>query len=212
LWLASTRYIINRHFPTFKRGFDVAVAVALLLVLSPLMAAVAAAIKLESPGPVFFRQVRIGERGRPFQLWKFRSMVVDAEVRRKALENDETLSGGVRFKIERDPRITRIGFWIRRLSIDELPQLVNVLRGEMSLVGPRPPIPQEVAAYDLHERRRLDSKPGLTCIWQVSGRSLIPFDEQVLMDIDYSERQSWKLDLKLLLRTVPAVLRGRGAC
>ncbi|MEM1177956.1 MAG: sugar transferase [Acidobacteriota bacterium] len=212
LWLAQIRYLINRHFPTFKRGFDILVAAALLILLSPLMVAVAIGIKLESPGPVFFRQVRIGELGRPFQLWKFRSMVVDAEARRRALENDESMSGGVRFKIKRDPRITRIGFWLRRLSIDELPQLLNVVLGEMSLVGPRPPIPQEVAAYDLHERRRLDSKPGLTCIWQVSGRSLIPFDEQVLMDIDYSQRQSWTLDLKLLIRTVPAVLRGRGAC
>lgn len=212
LWLASMRYVINRHFPTFKRGFDIVVAAALLLALSPLMVAVAVAVKLESPGPILFRQIRVGERGRPFRLWKFRSMVADAEARRGALENDGTMSGGVRFKSERDPRITRVGVWIRRLSIDELPQLVNVMRGDMSLVGPRPPIPQEVRAYDLHERRRLDAKPGLTCIWQVSGRSLIPFDEQVRMDIDYAQRQSWMLDLKLLLRTVPAVLRGRGAC
>ena len=122
------------------------------------------------------------------------------------------MSGGIRFKLERDPRVTRVGFWIRRLSIDELPQLLNVVAGDMSLVGPRPPLPGEVEDYDLTARRRLDYCPGLTCIWQVSGRSQIPFDQQVKMDLDYGHRQSLALDLQLLARTVPAVLLARGAC
>ena len=209
---ATWRLALRQQTPTLKRCLDILIACLMLIALMPLLALVAIAIKMDSPGPVFFRQIRIGRGGRPFFLWKFRSMVSDAEKRRAPLETAEALSGGIRFKIERDPRVTRIGAWIRKLSIDELPQLLNVLKGEMSLVGPRPPIPSEVEAYDLAALRRLDCVPGLTCIWQVSGRSLIPFEQQVLMDIDYRNRQSLALDLKLLAQTVPAVLLSRGAC
>ncbi|MDA8018973.1 MAG: sugar transferase [Thermoanaerobaculia bacterium] len=209
---AYSRHLSRLLYPTAKRTLDLTVASIVLIAVLPLLILVALAIKLESPGPIFFRQVRVGRSGRLFQLWKFRSMVVDAESARKKLENKAAMSGGIRFKLKRDPRITRVGYLIRRFSIDELPQLLNVLRGDMSLVGPRPPIPSEVEAYDLTARRRLDCVPGLTCIWQVSGRSLIPFERQVQMDIDYEQHQSLGLDMRLLLQTVPAVLLARGAC
>ena len=210
--MVRSRHVLGRFGPAIKRSLDIAVSGTLLILGSPFLALVALAVKLDSPGPVFFRQRRVGERGQTFDMWKFRSMVPDAEAKRSDLEQDGTMSGGIRFKLARDPRITRVGRIIRALSIDELPQLWNVLRGDMTLVGPRPPIPKEVAAYDLEARRRLDGRPGLTCIWQVSGRSLIPFPQQVRMDIDYLHRQCMRLDLKLLLRTIPAVLFRRGAC
>jgi lipopolysaccharide/colanic/teichoic acid biosynthesis glycosyltransferase len=144
-------------------------------------------------------------------MWKFRSMFIDAEERKAALEAQNEMQGGVLFKMKDDPRITRVGRTIRRLSIDELPQLWNVLKGDMSLVGPRPALPLEVSQYSLEERDRLAAKPGITCTWQVSGRSDIPFDEQVVLDIDYIREQSVKNDLKLLVKTVPAVITGRGA-
>ena len=209
---AHLRRASHRLFPSVKRILDVVLATLLVLATLPLLVAVAVAIKLDSPGPVFFRQVRIGRKGQAFTLWKFRSMSVDAESERRHLEHESAMSGGIRFKMASDPRITRVGRWIRRLSIDELPQLFNIIAGDMSLVGPRPPIPREVAGYDLTARRRLDPVPGLTCIWQVSGRSQIPFRQQVEMDIDYGHRQSLTLDLILLARTVPAVLLARGAC
>jgi len=216
----STRAFITRAawranlygFHCAKRGIDIAGAAVILLLLLPLFAVVALAVRLESKGSIFFRQVRVGQFGRTFAMWKFRSMYVDAEARRATLENAGHLSGGIRFKMKGDPRITRIGRLIRRASIDELPQLWNVLRGDMSLVGPRPPLPLEVAAYTLTERTRLDVPPGITCTWQVSGRSEIPFDRQVEMDIDYIHAQSIRFDLRLLLQTVPAVVFGRGAC
>lgn len=194
-----------------KRTFDIVASSLLLLALSPLFALIAILIRLESKGPIFFLQQRVGKYGRTFPIWKFRSMYVDAEARRVALENNRSMSDGIRFKMKKDPRITRVGRFIRKASIDELPQLWNVLKGDMSLVGPRPPIPKEVAEYTLVDRRRLDVVPGITCIWQVSGRADIPFEQQVEMDIDYIEQQSLRTDLALLLKTIPAVLFARGA-
>jgi exopolysaccharide biosynthesis polyprenyl glycosylphosphotransferase len=194
-----------------KRSLDVLGAALGLLALAPLFAAVAVAVKLESRGPVFFRQSRVGRHGRPFGMFKFRSMVVDAEARRAALEAQNEHKRGPVFKITHDPRITRVGRWIRRTSIDELPQLWNVLRGEMSLVGPRPPIPAEVQKYDAWQRRRLSVTPGLTGLWQVSGRNNVDFDEWMRLDLRYIDTWSFALDLRLLGRTIPVVLTGKGA-
>jgi lipopolysaccharide/colanic/teichoic acid biosynthesis glycosyltransferase len=155
--------------------------------------------------------MRVGYRGKQFRLWKFRSMYLDAEHRLAELQSQNEVRGGVIFKMKKDPRITRVGSFIRKTSIDELPQLWNVIRGDMSLVGPRPALESEVARYTIEERVRLMAKPGLTCIWQVSGRSDIPFSQQVLLDEDYLYRQSLFTDIKLLLQTIPAVLRGKGA-
>lgn len=193
-----------------KRTLDVVGAMVALLLLTPLMLLVALAIKLESRGPVFFCQWRLGQGGIPFRFYKFRSMTVGAEQVRGELELCNEVSGPV-FKMRQDPRTTRVGRFIRRASIDELPQLWNVLRGDMSLVGPRPPLPEEVAGYEPWQRERLAIRPGLTCIWQVSGRSDVPFDDWVRMDIEYVRNRNFWLDLKLLALTVPAVLSGRGA-
>lgn len=206
LWLASTPGV-----DLAKRLLDVIVSAAALLVLAPLLAVVALAIRLDSPGPVLFAQQRIGRFGRPFRLLKFRSMYVDAEERRKLLEAQNEMTGGVTFKMKHDPRVTRVGRILRKLSIDELPQLWHVLAGDMSLVGPRPPLASETERYSLAHRRRLDVKPGLTCVWQVSGRSEIPFERQVELDVDYIHSWSLWSDLKLLLKTIPAVITGRGA-
>jgi lipopolysaccharide/colanic/teichoic acid biosynthesis glycosyltransferase len=194
-----------------KRLLDITGALAFILAALVPMVVTAIVIKLTDGGPIFFWQVRIGQWGREFPFPKFRSMVVNAEhLKDKLLEKNDHGSG-VTFKMKRDPRVTGIGRIIRRFSIDELPQLWCVLRGDMSLVGPRPPVPREVARYTLLDRRRLDVKPGLTCIWQVSGRSTIPFAEQVNLDVKYVESQSFGLDIKLLLKTIPAILTGRGA-
>ena len=193
------------------RLFDVCLAVVILLTILPLFLAIALAVKLSSPGSVFFVQRRVGLAGNHFPMLKFRSMFQDAEQRLAALKERNEMAGGVIFKMREDPRITRVGKFIRRASIDELPQLWNVFRGDMSLVGPRPPLPSEVAEYDLRDRRRLHVKPGITCIWQVSGRSDIPFEQQVELDVDYIYTQSLATDIKLLLQTVPAVVLGRGA-
>jgi exopolysaccharide biosynthesis polyprenyl glycosylphosphotransferase len=182
-----------------KRLFDIVLSAAALWALVPLLLTVAALIKLTSKGPVFFRQVRVGLHGRNFNMLKFRSMVVDAEERKQSLAAQNEMTGPV-FKIRNDPRVTRIGRFIRKYSIDELPQLVNVLRGDMTIVGPRPPVPSEVAKYKPWQRRRLSVRPGLTCIWQVSGRNQITFDQWTLLE-----------DLRLIFRTVPVVLTGRGA-
>lgn len=194
-----------------KRLLDIVGSFILLLLLSPVFVGVALAIKLDTPGPVLFGQIRVGRYGEYFTVWKFRSMYRDAESQKQALMPQNDMVGGVIFKIKNDPRITRVGRFIRRASIDELPQLWNVLVGDMSLVGPRPALPSEVNQYSIEERRRLEVIPGITCIWQVSGRSDIPFDKQVGLDVDYIESQSLLLDIKLLLLTVPAVLLGRGA-
>jgi len=182
-----------------------------MLILSPFFALLAILIKLDSPGPVLFSQTRIGLGGSPFKCWKLRSMYIDAEQRKQDLMEHNEKDGVTRFKMKRDPRVTRIGRVIRKASIDELPQLWNVFVGDMSLVGPRPPVPHEAALYTARERQRLFVKPGITCIWQVSGRSDIPFPKQVLLDIEYIQKRSLWMDIKLLLRTLPAVLLSRGA-
>ncbi|HAO31672.1 MAG TPA: exopolysaccharide biosynthesis polyprenyl glycosylphosphotransferase [Candidatus Competibacter sp.] len=195
----------------FKRLLDIVVSAELLMLLAPLFLVVAALIKLESPGPVFFKQIRVGRWGKLFPMWKFRSMYVDAEARKAELLARNESAGGVIFKMKHDPRITRVGRFIRRASIDELPQFWNVLVGDMSLVGPRPALPSEVDKYSLADRRRLEVYPGITCIWQVSGRSDIPFPEQVKLDVRYIESSSLWQDILILMKTVPAVLLGRGA-
>jgi exopolysaccharide biosynthesis WecB/TagA/CpsF family protein len=194
-----------------KRLIDIGVSSIMLMLLSPLFLLTALLIRIESPGPIFYRQSRIGYKGSLFTMWKFRSMYVDADRRKQELLKQNEMAGGILFKMRRDPRITRVGRLIRRTSIDELPQLWNVLVGDMSLVGPRPALPSEVWQYSLSERGRLDAVPGITCIWQVSGRSDIPFDKQVEMDLDYIYSVSFKTDLGLLFKTVPAIVSGRGA-
>lgn len=193
-----------------KRLTDVVVSFVLLVLLSPLLVAVAIAIKLTSPGPVFFVQERMGMNKRRFRLYKFRSMVVDAERRRGEIANRNEMDGPV-FKIKNDPRVTPVGRFIRKTSIDELPQLFNVLKGEMSLVGPRPPLPSEVRQYEWLFQRRLSIKPGLTCLWQVSGRNEVSFKQWMELDRQYIESWSLWLDFKILLRTIPVVLLGKGA-
>jgi exopolysaccharide biosynthesis polyprenyl glycosylphosphotransferase len=194
-----------------KRAIDVVASAAALIALAPVFAATAGAIKLEDSGPVFFRQQRVGLRGRLFGMWKFRSMVVNAEKLKDQLARENEMQGGVTFKMKHDPRVTRVGRFIRKYSIDELPQFWNVLRGDMSLVGPRPPVPREVALYSPEDRQRLLAVPGLTCFWQVGGRSAIDFAGQVQLDVAYIRSSSIWLDVKLLVQTVPAVLFGKGA-
>ena len=194
-----------------KRGMDLVVSFLMLIFLFPAFLVIAALIKLTDRGPVLFWQDRVGKFGRPFRFPKFRSMVANAETLQRQLDLQNQHGSGVTFKMKRDPRITWIGRVIRRASIDELPQLWCVLKGDMSLVGPRPPLVREVARYTLSDRRRLDALPGLTCFWQVQGRSEIPFPRQVEMDVDYIEQQSIALDVKLLVKTVPAIVGGRGA-
>jgi exopolysaccharide biosynthesis polyprenyl glycosylphosphotransferase len=194
-----------------KRLFDILASAGALLILSPLLLAVAVLVKLTSRGPTLFAQERVGLRGRRFHMLKFRSMVADAEAQKGALLAANEQSGPV-FKIKRDPRVTAVGRFLRKYSIDELPQLVNVLRGDMSIVGPRPPLPSEVARYEGWQRRRLSVRPGLTCVWQVSGRNEISFEEWMLLDMQYIDHWSFTGDVGLILRTVPVVLTGRGAC
>jgi len=193
-----------------KRLIDAALSLAVLAILFPVMVVVAVLIKLTSPGPVFFVQNRVGMNQRQFKLYKFRSMVANAEERKSDLLHLNERDGPA-FKIENDPRITRIGRFIRKTSIDELPQLFNVLSGEMSLVGPRPPLPEEVKKYEWLFRKRLSVKPGVTCIWQISGRNNVSFDRWMKMDHEYIENWSLWLDLQILLKTIPAVLFSRGA-
>jgi len=189
---------------------DILAAGTALLLVSPLLLATSATVRLGSRGPILFRQMRIGRGGRPFPLYKFRTMCVDAEKRKQLLLEKNEQTGPV-FKMRRDPRITPVGRFLRSTSIDELPQLWNVLKGDMTLVGPRPPTPDEVPRYEQWQRRRLALTPGLTCIWQVSGRSEIGFLHWVRMDLRYAQRRSIWLDLVLLARTIPAVLSRRGA-
>jgi exopolysaccharide biosynthesis polyprenyl glycosylphosphotransferase len=194
----------------FKRAFDVMSSAVALLAFSPVLLATAVAIKLESPGPVFFRQTRVGKNGRPFKMYKFRSMRVDAEARLESLRAQNEASGPV-FKMKNDPRVTGVGRFIRRTSIDELPQFLNVFAGEMSVVGPRPPVPAEVRQYQRWQRRRLSVKPGITCTWQVSGRSSISFDEWMELDLEYIDNWSLWRDVQICFQTIPAVLTSRGA-
>jgi exopolysaccharide biosynthesis polyprenyl glycosylphosphotransferase len=200
----------NRSMLVVKRTLDIAGALAGLIVAAPVIGIAALAIRLTSRGPIFFRQVRCGLYGRPFTMFKLRTMVADAEARQKDVLYLNEMGGPV-FKIENDPRITLVGRWLRAFSIDELPQLWNILVGDMSLVGPRPPIPSEVAQYQTSERRRLSMRPGLTCLWQVSGRNQIGFDEWVKLDLQYIDSWSLSNDLRILLLTVPAVLSGGGS-
>ena len=194
-----------------KRSIDIACSVLLLVGLMPVFLVVSGLIKQNDGGPVLFWQTRIGRWGREFRFPKFRSMVINAEGLKATLLAHSDHQQSITFKMKHDPRITWIGRIIRKLSIDELPQLWCVLKGDMSLVGPRPPIPAEVSKYTLADRRRLDMTPGLTCFWQVNGRGTIPFDKQVQLDVDYIEDWSFWLDCKLLLKTIPAVISGNGA-
>ena len=193
-----------------RRLMDVVLSVIIGVLTLPLMAATVLAINLTSPGPVLFSQRRAGLHGRPFVMYKFRSMIDDAEQRRVEIESINEMDGPV-FKSSLDPRITAIGKTLRRFSIDELPQLYNVLKGDMSLVGPRPPLPQEVERYKRWQRRRLSMKPGMTCLWQISGRNQVGFDEWMRLDLKYIDNWSLLLDLKILVKTIPVVLLGKGA-
>lgn len=193
-----------------KRAFDMVASALALVLLAPVIAVLAVLVKLSSPGPVFYRSTRVGRGGRPFTFYKLRSMVKDADLKRRNLAHMNEADGPV-FKIARDPRITGIGRFMRSTSLDEVPQFWNILKGDMSLVGPRPPIPEEVAQYEPWQLRRLDVLPGLTCLWQISGRSRIGFQEWMRLDLEYIRHQSFRLDLKILLRTIPAVLSREGA-
>jgi len=193
-----------------KRSVDVLVVIVALVLLAPLMALIALAIRLESRGPSIFRQVRVGRDGKEFVLYKFRTMRENAEEIKQDL-SDRNEAQGPLFKIRDDPRCTRLGRFLRRSSLDELPQLYNVLKGEMSIIGPRPPLPEEVKQYKPWHRRRLEISPGITGLWQVSGRSDLTFDEMVLLDLFYIENWSLPLDFKIFLRTIPTILLGTGA-
>jgi len=193
-----------------KRAFDLVVSGLVLLAGLPLWLGIAAMLKLTSRGPVLFRDRRVGLGEQQFGMLKFRTMYADAAGLQAELEASNEADGPL-FKIREDPRVTPLGAVLRRLSLDEIPQLWNVLKGDMSLVGPRPPIPEEVASYHRWHRRRLSMKPGLTCLWQISGRNQIDFDRWMQLDLQYIDNWSPSLDLKILLRTIPAVLSGRGA-
>ena len=194
-----------------KRVGDFFIASILLMILFPLLAVVAILVKWTSPGPIFFRQVRCGLNGRRFMLYKFRSMVANAEARKAEIAHLNEMEGPV-FKAANDPRLTHLGKWLRKTSIDELPQLFNVLRSEMSLIGPRPPLPAEVEKYEFWQRRRLSMRPGITGYWQVSGRNKVKrFEDWMKLDLEYIDRWSLYLDMKILFKTIPAVLSGAGA-
>jgi exopolysaccharide biosynthesis polyprenyl glycosylphosphotransferase len=193
-----------------KRLLDLGVSLAALCLVLPFVPFIALAIRFDSPGPLLYRSVRLGRNGRPFVFYKFRSMVVGAHESARYVRHLNEIEGPV-FKIAHDPRVTRVGRFLRRTSIDELPQLWNVLRGDMTLVGPRPPIPEEVEAYEPWQRLRLEVKPGITCLWQISGRSKLGFEEWMRLDIQYIQAMSLRMDLKILLRTIPAVLSREGA-
>ena len=194
-----------------KRLIDIVGSAAAIAVLSPLLLLVALLVRMDG-GPAVFSQTRVGKFGGEFRMFKFRSMGLNAEARLTELLAANSHAEGVTFKIKNDPRITKVGKWLRKLSLDEAPQFFNVLLGDMSLVGPRPPVPAEVARYTVMDRRRLTVKPGLTCIWQISGRSEIDFSGQVGLDVSYIESQSFWQDTKILAKTLPAVVSGRGAC
>jgi exopolysaccharide biosynthesis polyprenyl glycosylphosphotransferase len=193
-----------------KRTFDLVVGTLFIIVGAPLWLLITLAIKLDSRGPVFYRQMRVGRGGRVFSMYKFRSMRDGADAHLEGLLEHNEATGPL-FKIRNDPRVTRVGRFLRKYSLDEFPQLLNVMRGEMSLVGPRPPLPNEVDAYSDHHRRRLEVLPGMTGLWQVSGRSTLTFEEMVRLDLLYIENWSVGFDLALLMRTVPAVLMPEGA-
>ncbi len=194
-----------------KRALDIFASLIAIILLSPVFIFTWLVIKAEDPGPSIFKQQRVGRWGKLFTMYKFRSMVMDAEKLKSQLMEQNESEAGVIFKMKKDPRITKVGAIIRKFSIDELPQLFNVLTGDMSLVGPRPPVPAEVQEYTLSDRRRLDVTPGITCIWQVSGRSDIGFAGQVRLDVQYINSQSFVNDIIILCKTIPVVLLGKGA-
>ena len=206
--LASRWLVLGSKF--IKRTVDIVGSLACIAALSPILLVVGLLVRMDG-GPMIFAQSRVGKHGRAFKMFKFRSMRVDAEKRLAEVLKDNQHSNGITFKIKNDPRITPVGHYLRRYSLDELPQLFNVLKGDMSLVVPRPPVPREVALYTLADRRRLEVKPGITCIWQVSGRAEIDFPGQVKLDVSYIEHQSLAQDLKILARTPKAVVFGSGA-
>lgn len=193
-----------------KRVLDILGGLVGLVLSAPVLGLCAVCIKIEDKGPTFFSQTRIGRFGKPFAMYKLRTMYMGAESQQSTLE-DANEAGQVIFKMRQDPRVTRVGRILRKYSLDELPQFVNVLKGDMSLVGPRPPLPKEVDLYAPADRERLAVKPGVTCLWQIGGRSELSFSQQVALDKRYIQSQSLALDLKILLKTVPAVLSGRGA-
>ncbi|MEM1023580.1 MAG: sugar transferase [Myxococcota bacterium] len=201
----------HRLAESLKRGLDVTGASAAIVAFGPVFVGTAVAIKLEDGGPVFFTQGRVGKGGETFPMFKFRSMVPNADSLKAKLTEHNQHADGVTFKIKDDPRITKVGHFIRKFSVDEFPQFFNVLRGDMSLVGPRPAVPKEVEKYRSVHLRRLMVKPGITCLWQVNGRSEIDFEDQVRLDLEYIASESLLTDLVLLLKTVPAVLKGEGA-
>lgn len=200
------------RFAKFIKAFlDISVSFIMLVLLSPLLLITAIFIYIQDPGPIFYVANRVGHNGAHFGFIKFRSMYLNADKAKDSLMNRNESGDGVIFKMKNDPRITPIGRFIRRFSIDELPQLINVLKGDMSLVGPRPPLPDEVAQYTLEDRKRLHVKPGITCLWQIKGRSDIPFRQQVQLDMEYISSQGIKNDILILLKTIPAVISGKGA-
>ncbi|WP_334329717.1 sugar transferase [Companilactobacillus sp. HBUAS59699] len=198
-------------YRTFKRCFDLIACLLGLIILSPVFLVIALAIKFDDPhGPVFYEQIRVGKERKPFEMFKFRSMCVNADQQRQKLASKNEIAGAM-FKMKNDPRVTHIGKFIRKYSLDELPQLLNVVLGQMSLVGPRPPLPDEVKKYTKFDFQRLDVKPGCTGLWQVSGRSNVSFDKMVQLDVDYiNERNAW-FDLEILFRTVILFFKPNGA-
>ena len=193
--------IYSNFYLTVKRLFDIAASLFALLITLPLTLVVSLCIYLDDRGPIFYTQERIGKDGQPFRIYKFRSMCQNADAKKKELTEQNEVNGAM-FKMSNDPRVTRIGCFIRRHSIDELPQLINVLLGNMTVVGPRPPLPEEVDQYSQHDKERLKVKPGCTGLWQVSGRNSLDFDEMVELDIDYIEHASLLLDMKICFKTI----------
>ena len=192
----------NKHYLRSKRMLDFVLSLLAIIILSPLFVLIAFIIKVEDrKGPVFFKQIRVGKDGKEFYIYKFRSMVTNAEELKVLLCNQNEATGPV-FKMKKDPRVTKFGRFLRRTSLDELPQLLNVLKGDMSLVGPRPPLPDEVKKYNSYERQRLSVTPGLTCYWQVSGRSNIGFNQWVELDLKYIEERNFWIDIKLIFKTI----------
>jgi lipopolysaccharide/colanic/teichoic acid biosynthesis glycosyltransferase len=201
---------VHPGYVAAKRIFDLIVGLLILVLLVPVVPLIALIIRLDSSGPVFYRQDRIGEGGRPFKFYKFRSMYVESDRRQKELERHNEQDGPV-FKMRLDPRVTSVGRFLRRSSMDEVPQVLNVLKGDMSIVGPRPPLPTEVSRYLPGHHRRLDVKPGITCLWQISGRSQIGFDEWMRLDMEYLRTRSLRTDFLIFVKTIPAVMARRGA-
>ncbi|MCD6051239.1 MAG: sugar transferase [Verrucomicrobia bacterium] len=211
-WRRFVWRIFLKHAQAVKRTLDLVMSFVALVLLAPLFLLIGILIKLEDRGPVFFCQRRVGKDGREFKMYKFRSMCMDAEAKLAEILKSNQHKQGVTFKMKDDPRLTKVGKWLRKFSLDEFPQFYNVLIGDMSMVGPRPPLPREVKLYSLADRRRLVVKPGLTCLWQIGGRSEIDFSGQVKLDVEYIESQSFWVDIKIIAKTVPAVLTGKGAC